>query len=119
MIRRLRGNQYSEQGETPRRIISGGEKHRLGDVMGEYEDILKDIEETFGIVPGFYESTPSRGACARLAVVEEVQLGADGHSRQVSRAGRIGSRSKHKVPVLSVDAYGNGPVPRRDAGRAR
>jgi hypothetical protein len=34
------------------------EKHKLGDMMGDYENTLKDIEETFGIVPGFMKALP-------------------------------------------------------------
>jgi len=39
-------------------VISGDEKHRPGDAKSEYETILKDIEETFGIVPGFMKALP-------------------------------------------------------------
>ena len=35
--------------------------------------------------------------------MEEILLRTNGHPRQVSLAGRVGSRSEHKVPVLSVD----------------
>ena len=36
----------------------GVRKHGPGDEMGEYEDTIKDIEETFGIVPGFMKALP-------------------------------------------------------------
>src|SRR5665647_1669562 len=57
-IGRLRGNQLNEHGETRHRVICRNEKQRPGDEMSGYEDTLKDIEETFSIVPGFMKALP-------------------------------------------------------------
>ena len=62
-IGRLRGNQLNEHGETRHRVICRNEKQRPGDEMSGYEDTLKDIEETFGIVPGFMKALPQEVLC--------------------------------------------------------
>ena len=40
--------------------------------MGEYEDTLKDIEKTFGFVPGFMKGLPQDVLVQRLASDEKV-----------------------------------------------
>lgn len=43
--------------------------------MGEYEDTLKDIEKTFGTVPGFMKAIPSDVLIKDWPLMKKYQLG--------------------------------------------
>ena len=43
--------------------------------MGEYEDTLKDIEQNFGIVPGFMKAIPKDVLIKDWALMKKYQLG--------------------------------------------
>ena len=43
--------------------------------MGEYEDTIKDIEKTFGLVPGFMKAIPKDVLAKQWPLLKKYQLG--------------------------------------------
>jgi AhpD family alkylhydroperoxidase len=54
--------------QTPEKLVEGT-------VMGEYEDTVKDIEKTFGFVPGFMKPVPKDVLAKQWPLLKKYQMG--------------------------------------------
>ena len=68
--------------------------------MDTYEDTLKDIEKSFGFVPGFMKGFAAGCPCPRLALNEKVHAWRKQNTTKVQRTHGVSGGSQHKMSVL-------------------
>ncbi len=73
--------------------------------MGDYQDILKDIETTIGLVPGFMKALADDVLIKEWPLFKKYVLGESKIPAKYRGNDRIGYRCKHQMSVLYTFPY--------------
>ena len=70
--------------------------------MGEYEDALKDIEKSFGFVPGFLKGLPQDVLIHDWPLMKKYTLGESKIPAKYRELMGLAVACQHKMSVLSI-----------------